>query len=175
MKKLIGIGCLLCIVATASAQKTIQERLYYYSPKGLTFVPPLSRPGIIYNGKLFIGKRKLAGLFGLMNDPRMDEYFRKYKANKTTADIIGTTGTVVLPLVNLFVTANNGKINWWLVGAAAIAGGTGGYFNAMAQKNLLMAALYFDEKQKAMPPAVTKPTSFVPQQQSIGIAIPLSK
>lgn len=150
------------------AQNKVFEQLYYHSPKGLSFIPPLSRPGLVYNGKLYIGKKKLTTLFTQLNDEQLNFYYTKYKANKTTADILTFTGGVVLPLVNIFISTNQGKVNWLLIGSSALLNITGGVLNVQAQKNLLLAAAYFDKKNGYA-------SSFVPQQQSIGFAIPLGK
>jgi len=157
------------ISTTTQAQNKIQEQLFYYSAKGLSFIPPLSRPGLIYDGKLYIGSKKLSTLFSKLNDEQLNLYFKKYKSNKTTADILTFTGSFALPIVNIIVSANDGKLNWWLMGASILMGGTGGFLNVQAQKNLLMASLYYDKKM-----GYTTAT-LIPQQQSIGIVIPLGK
>jgi hypothetical protein len=70
---------------------------------------------------------------------------------------------------NIFISTNQGKINWWLLGTSIVMNGTGGYLNMQAQKNLLLASMYYDKKMGY------PHTAYVPQQQSVGIAIPLSK
>jgi hypothetical protein len=150
------------------AQNKVFEQLYYHSPKGLSFIPPLSRPGLVYNGKLYIGKKKLAILFTQLNDAQLNFYFQKYKSNKTTADVLSFIGGVALPLANVFISTNQGKVNWLLIGSSALLNITGGVLNVQAQKNLLLASAYFDKKNGYA-------SNFVPQQQSIGFAIPLSK
>lgn len=168
-KNVIAFLFFLFVFADVNAQsKVANEELYYHSAKGLTYIPPLSRPGIVYNGKLYIGKRKLTILFSQLNDEKLNTFFQKYKANKTAADVLSITGTVVLPLTNLFLTANDGKINWWLLGASLLVNGSSNILNMQAQKNLLTATIYYD-KQKGY----TK--NFVPQQQQISFTIPLSK
>lgn len=158
-----------CSLNNLQAQDKIKEQLYYYSPKGLTFIPPLSRPGLIYNGQLYIGKKKLGTLFNQLHDINLDIYFLKYKSNKTSADILTFVGGVALPIANIFISTNQGKINWWLLGTSIVMNGTGGYLNMQAQKNLLLASMYYDKKMGY------PHTAYVPQQQSVGIAIPLSK
>ena len=168
MKKLALFIMVVILSSQCFAQKTLQEQLFYYSPKGLTFIPPLSRPGLVYNGKLYIGKNKLNGLFGQLNDEQLSTYFAKYKSNKTTADILTFVGGFALPIANIFISTNQGKINWWLLASSALLNGTGGFLNVQAQKNLLLASVYFDKKMGYT-------SSIIPQQQTIGFAIPLSK
>ncbi len=168
MRKIVLIFCLFFCCINIYAQKKVQEQLYYYSPKGLSFIPPLSRPGLIYNGKLYIGKTKLNVLFNELNDRELKTYFKKYKANKTAADILTFTGGFVLPLANIFISTNQGKINWWLIGTSAALNGTGGFLNIQAEKNLLLASTYFDKKMGYA-------NNIIPQQQTLSFRIPLSK
>ena len=151
------------------AQDRLKEQLFYYSPKGLTFIPPLSKPGLVYNGKLYLGRKKLAILFDTLRDDRLNYHFAKYKANKTPADILGFLGSVALPIANVFISTNSGKVNWPLIGAGVVLGGTGGYLNFQAQKHLLYASMYYDQKMNI------KHTTYAPQQPSVGIAISLGK
>ncbi len=167
MKKWLLV-LLIFISLETIAQNTLTERLYYHSAKGLTFIPPLSRPGLVFNGKLYIGKKKLQTLFTQLNDEQLNTYFKKYKANKTTADILTFVGGFALPLVNVFISTQQGKVNWYLIGTSAALNVTGNILNMHAQKNLLLAAGYYDQKKGFA-------NSFVPQQQSIGFTIPLSK
>lgn len=159
---------LLFLSSKTMAQGNLTEKLYYHSAKGLTFIPPLSRPGLVYNGKLYIGKNKLQNLFSQLNDKQLNTYFKKYKANKTTADILSFVGGFALPLVNVFISTQQGKVNWYLIGTSAALNVTGNILNLHAQKNLLLAAGYYDQKKGFA-------NSFVPHQQSIGFNIPLGK
>lgn len=171
MRKGLLLMLLLLFLGNSSvqAQDKLKAQLFYYSPKGLTFIPPFSKPGLVYNGQLYIGRKRLAVLFDSLKDDRLNYHFKKYKANKTPADIIGFFTTVVLPITNLVIASNDGKINWPLVAASAALGGTGGYLNFQAQKHLLYSSLYFDQKMGI------KHTSYAPQQTSVGITIPLGK
>ncbi len=168
MKEITFIFCLVFCANIVIAQKKIQEQLYYHSPKGLSFIPPLSRPGLVYKGKLYIGKTKLNVLFNELNDQQLNEYFKKYTSNKTAADILTFTGAFVLPLANIFISTNQGKINWWLIATSAALNGTGGFLKIQAEKNLMLTSAYFDKKMGLT-------SNFLPQQQSITIRIPLSK
>jgi hypothetical protein len=168
MKKVVLLCWVLMACSQLQAQDKLKQQLFYYNPKGLSFIPPLSKPGIMYDGKLYVGKKQLEQLFKTLNDAQLNTYFFKYKKNKSAANILSVAG-YILPIVNIAVSANDGKFNWWLFGGGLLTGGVGGYFNGQAQKNLLQGVLYYDNKQKA---AVT---GFVPRQQTIGIAIPLSK
>jgi len=170
MRKIV----LLCIIifgflATTQAQQQLQEQMFYYSAKGISFIPPLTKPGLVYGGKLYLGKRKLSTLFHQLNDEQLNFFFKKYKANKTAADILSVTGTFAIPLANIIVAANDGKINWWLIGAGVLCSGTSGVLNLQAQKYLLKSAYYYDKKMGFTHAGISI------QQQSIGFAIPLSK
>jgi hypothetical protein len=162
------LAFLLCISSCVFAQSGVQEQLYYHSPKGLSFIPPLSRPGLVYNGKLYIGKKKLSVLFRDLHDEQLNIYFQKYKSNKTSADILSFVGGFALPIANIFISTNQGKVNWWLIGSSALLNATSGVLKIQAEKNLLLAAVYYDKKKGYA-------DNFVPQQQRIGFTIPLGR
>ncbi len=168
MKKVVLMLLVLIACNQLMAQDKLKQQLFYYNPKGLSFIPPLSKSGIMYDGKLYVGKKQLEQLFKNLNDAQLNTYFLKYKKNKSAANILSVVG-YILPIVNIAVSANDGKFNWWLFSGGLVAGGVGGYFNGQSQKNLLQGVLYYDNNQK------TAATGFVPKQQSIGISIPLSK
>ncbi len=169
--KYFFIGCCFLLLCSKNlfAQDKIKQQLFYYSPKGLTFIPPFSKPGLVYNGKLYMGRKQLGPLFSTLKDEKLDFFFRKYKANKTPADVLGIVGGFALPIANIFISTNSGKINWPLLGAGILMGGTANYLNFQAQKNLLYASIYYDQKMGI------QHTTYQPQQQSIGFAIPLGK
>lgn len=165
MKAILVIASFF-VCSFLNAQNKAFEKLYYHSPKGLSFIPPLSRPGLVYNGKLYIGKKQLGALFNQLNNPDLNYYFDKYKANKTSADVLTFLGSFALPLANIFISTNQGRVNWWLLGSSVLLNGTGSFLNIHAQKHLLLAATYYDKKNGSV-------NNFVPQQQSIGFAVSL--
>jgi hypothetical protein len=167
-KCIVAFLLLLCISSNIQAQDKIKQQLFYYSPKGLSFIPPLSKPAIVCNGKMYLGRKQLGRLFDSLKDDRLNRYFEKYKANKTPADILSFTGSVALPIINIFVSSNAGKINWPLLVSSMLLSGTSSYLNFQAQKHLLYASLYYDNKMNQI-------RTYVPQQQSIGFSIPLTK
>jgi|GEM_PF-7058036 len=169
MRRILVIVFVLVACAKGlHAQDKVKQKLFYYSPKGLTFIPPFSKPGLLYDGKLYMGRKQLSGLFGRLNDDRLDRYFVKYKANKTPADILSFIGGFALPITNIFISTNAGKVNWPLLATSVLLSGTSGYLNTQAQKHLLYASIYYDQK-------MGNPHTFTSNQQSIGFAIPLSK
>jgi hypothetical protein len=162
--RIILIMAFFFVTEASYGQNKAFEKLYYHSPKGLTFIPPLSRPGLVYNGKLYIGKKQLETLFNQLKNPDLDYYFDKYKANKTSADVLTFLGSFALPLANIFISTNQGRVNWWLLGSSVVLNGTGSFLNIQAQKHLLLAAAYYDKKNAQV-------NNFVPQQQSIGFTV----
>lgn len=159
---------IFCLMTNAKAQDKIQEKLYYHSANGFSFVPPLSRPAIVYKGKLYVGKNKLSVLFNQFNDAQMNSYFKKYISNKTTADVLSFTGSVVLPIANIFISTQQGKVNWWLIASSALLNGTAGIFKIQAEKNLMLICTYFDKKMGYA-------QQIIPSQQSICFTFPLKK
>lgn len=164
--KLIFILLFICIVADASAQKINQET-FYYNPKGFTFMPSLKKPSIIYQGKLFVGRRQLTSLFATLNNEQLNAYFKKYKANKTAAALM-TIASYGLSLYSLIDwRANDKKFNWYTFGGGLLLSGAGGYLDAKGNENLRNAAIVFDH--------ATRNTTFAPAQSAIRFTIPLSK
>jgi hypothetical protein len=103
-----------------------------------------------------------------LHDEQLNIYFQKYKSNKTSADILSFVGGFALPIANIFISTNQGKVNWWLIGSSALLNATSGVLKIQAEKNLLLAAVYYDKKKGYA-------DNFVPQQQRIGFTIPLGR
>lgn len=140
---------------------------YYYNPKGFTFVPALKKPSIIYQGKLFVGRRQLTSLFATVNNEALNAYFKKYKANKTASAVLNIA-SFGLSLYSIFDWRRNDKdFNWYTFGGGLLLGGVSGYLDAKGNENLRNAALAFDE--------ATRKTTFVPAQPTIQFTIPLSR
>lgn len=164
--KLFLSTCFYCIINSAAAQKIVQET-YYYNPKGLTFIPALKKPSIIYQGKLHVGRKQLTGLFNHLNNQELNAYFKKYKANKTASAILNIAGIGLSAYSLLDWRAGEKKFNWYTFGGGLLIGGVSGYLDTKGNENLRKAALVFDN-------ATTK-TTFAPVQSSVSFTIPLSK
>lgn len=159
---------ILCFLGTieAHAQTAIQET-YFYNPKGFTFVPALKKPAIIYEGKLFVGRKQLSALFATVNNPHLDVYFRKYKTNKTASAVlqIASFGLSLYSLIDW--RSNDRDFNWYTFGGGLLMSGVSGYLDAKGNENLRNAALAFDNAKRN--------TTFVPRQTTIRFTIPLSR
>jgi len=139
---------------------------YFYNPKGITFVPALKKPALIYQGKLFVGSKQLNALFSHLNNEQLNRYFKKYHSNRTAAVITNLAG-IGLSLYSLIDwRSNEKKFNWYTFGGGIVLSGMSGYLDLKASENLRNAALVFDE--------ATRKTTFVPKQRSITFTIPLS-
>jgi len=165
LKPALFITCCIVVMHVAQAQKAVQQQ-FYYNAKGLTFVPPLSKPAIIYQGKLFAGKKQLTNLFAHLNNEELNTYFAKYRKNKTAANLFWLTG-LGLSIYSLIDWRAGDKFNWYTFGAGLVCSGGSGYFNSRASLNLLNAAVVFDN--------ATKKTTFVPSQPKISFSIPLTR
>jgi hypothetical protein len=164
--KTLFILFFLWVTTEASAQKIIQET-YYYNPKGFTFIPALKKPSIIYQGKLFVGRKQLTALFATVNNQELNAYFKKYKANKTASAILSVASFGLSLYSILDWRASERKFNWYTFGGGLLLSGVSGYLDAKGNENLRNAAVVFDN--------ATRRTTFVPQQPSIHFTIPLSR
>lgn len=155
---LVGITIL---VKAQSPQST-----YFYNSKGLTFIPALKKPALIYQGKLIVGKKQLSGLFSYLNNEELNKYFKKYKQNKTASTILTLAGVGLSAYSLLDWRTSSRKFNWYTFGGGLAISGVSGYLDAKASENLRNAALIFDNVKK---------TSFVPRQSTITFTISLAK
>jgi hypothetical protein len=166
LAKLFFSICFFCIINSSSAQKIVQET-YFYNPKGLTFVPALKRPSIIYQGRLHVGRKQLTGLFNHLNNQELNAYFKKYKANKTASAILNIAGYGLSAYSLLNWRAGERKFNWYTFGGGLLIGGVSGYLDTKGNENLRKAAIVFDK--------ATTNTTFAPVQSTVSFTIPLSK
>lgn len=164
--KLFFFSCLFCTTTEATSQKIIQET-YYYNPRGFTFIPALKKPSIIYQGKLFVGRKQLTSLFATVNNAHLNTYFKKYKSNKTTSAILNVAsfGLSLYSLIDW--RAGDRDFNWYTFGGGLLLTGVSGYLDAKGNEQLRNAALVFDN--------ATRSTTFVPRQKTIRFTIPLSR
>lgn len=147
MRKLFFIVFLLfAFVNLASAQLSeLQEQLYFHSSSGLSFVPTLTKPGMIYKGKLYTG-RNLQSLIYQISDPNLEAFYKKYKRKRDVGNILVYTGTAV-GIANIFISARQASINWWIIGANALLNASGGALKNQAQLHLLQGAMYYQQTQ----------------------------
>jgi len=121
---------------------------FYYNPKGVSYVPALSKPGLIYNGQLYNGKRRLDYLMALLNNPQYTIYYDQYRSNRTWAGIITVLGTAT-SIVGLIGTNDNRNINWYLLGGGLLLNGTAAVLNNIAAQQLRSIAVLMDQEQKS--------------------------
>lgn len=164
--KLLLIVFFSWISFEASSQKLLQET-YYYNPRGFTFIPALKKPSIIYQGKLFAGRKQLTALFASANNEVLNTYFRKYKANKTSSAILKVVSAGLSIYSILDWRTSDRKFNWYVFGGGLAISGVSGYLDAKGNEHLRNAALAFDNAMKK--------TTFVPAQPTIHFTIPLSR
>lgn len=174
MAKFKFIFLFIVIVQASIVQAQVnkmQEQLYFQGTKGLAFIPPLSRPALLYNKKMYVGKKQLQNLFLQFNNPEMMHYYVKYVNNKTAADVLSLSANFALPIANVIVTSKTGKLNWWLIGSAVATSLVGNYFNIKAQSNLMQAVAYYETLSST---TVIEKNDY-PIQNLFSIQIPLVK
>jgi hypothetical protein len=164
-KTLFLATCLSCITAAAMGQSA--QEAFYYNPGGFTFIPALKKPSIIYQGKLFAGRKQLSALFAHVNNEKLNAYFRKYKSNKTASTVLTVAGAALSVYSLLDWRTADRKFNWYTFGGGIVLSGVSGYLDMKASENLQHAAIVFDN--------VTKKTTFVPKQSTLTFTIALSK
>lgn len=121
---------------------------FYYNPKGATYLPALSKPGLIYNGQLYNGKRRLDYLMALLNNPQYTIYYDQYRSNRTWAGIITVMGTAT-SVLGLIGTNDNRNINWYLLGGGLLLNGTAAVLNNIAAQQLRSIAVSMNQEQKS--------------------------
>lgn len=136
---------------------------FYYNPKGVSYIPALSKPGLIYNGQLYNGKRRLDYLMAYLNNPQYTIYYDQYRSNRTWAGIITVLGTAT-SVVGLIGTNGSRNINWYLLGGGLILNGTAAVLNSIAAQQLRSIAVLMDQEQKSK--------GLQKSPNNIGISIP---
>lgn len=165
LQKLLFISLVILSSFSAKAQKP--QDVFYYNPVGFTFVPMLKKPAIIYQGKLYTGRKQLNGLFGHLNNEELNSYFKKYKANRTASTILTVAGVGLSVYSLVDWRSSDKKFNWYTFGGGLVLSGVSGYLDAKASENLRNAAVVYDK--------ATRKTTFVPQQKTITLTISLAK
>jgi hypothetical protein len=163
LQKLLVFCFFNLIFLSASAQK-VQDN-YFYNAKGLTFLPAMKRPAIIYQGRLFVGRKQLTGLFNYLNNRELNLYFKKYRSNQTASTILKIAGVGLSVYSLLDWRSSDRKLNWYTLGGGLVISGVSGYLDLKASQNLRNAALVFDN--------ATKKTTFVPRQPTLTFTISL--
>lgn len=167
-KRLKIIAIVLCFFTgfvNAQAQpNTPESQQFYYSPKGLTFVPSLTKPGLIYQGHLYTGKASLDYLMEKVNVPDCYLEYFDYKRNRTWATVLTFVGTAT-SIVGLIGTNENRQVNWWLLGGGILINGTSAYLNAAAAQHLRAVAVILDQQNKR--------TGMIYSPKQLGLTIPL--
>jgi hypothetical protein len=143
---------------------TPESQQFYYSPKGMSFVPSLTKPGLIYKGQLYTGKASLDYLISKVNVPECQFEYEDYKRNRTWASILTFVGTAT-SIVGLIGTNENRKINWYLLGGGILVSGTSAILNAAAAQHLRAVAVNLDQQNNR--------TGMIQFPKQLGLRIPL--
>lgn len=165
LPKLLLIICFSWLTTAACAQNV--QQTFVYNPKGLTFIPALKKPSIIYQGKLFAGTKQLSALFNYLHNDELNKYFRKYRANKTASTIVTLAGVGLSVYSLIDWRSSSRKFNWYTFGGGIVLSGVSGYLDGKAAENLRNAAIVFDN--------ATRKTTFVPQQSTLTFTFSLSR
>ena len=164
--KLLAI-LLICFTGFIDAQAqpmTPESQQFYYSPKGLTYVPSLSKPGLIYQGHLYTGKTSLDYLIQKINVPECYLEYYDYKTNRTWATVLTFVGTAT-SILGLVGTNDSRQVNWWLLGSGILINGTSAYLNAEAAQHLRAVAVILDKQYNRI--------GMINSPKQLGLTIPL--
>jgi len=143
---------------------TPESQQFYYSPKGISFVPNLTKPGLIYQGHLYTGRASLDYLIAKVNIPECYFEYIDYKTNRTWATVLTFVGTAT-SIVGLIGTNNNRRVNWYLLGSGILINGASAYLNAAAAQHLRAVAVNLDEHNNRM--------GMLSSPKELGITIPI--
>jgi hypothetical protein len=160
---LLFISCIGFLDAQAQPI-TPESQQFYYSPKGLTFVPSLTKPGLIYQGHLYTGKTSLDYLIQKVNVPECYLEYFDYKRNRTWATVLTFVGTAT-SIVGLIGTNESRQVNWWLLGSGILINGTSAYLNAAAAQHLRAVAVILDKQYNRI--------GMINSPKQLGLTIPL--
>lgn len=158
---------IFCFLGTSYAQNppvTPESQQFYYSAKGMSFVPSLTKPGLIYQGQLYSGKARLDYLISKVNVPECYFEYEDYKRNRTWATILTFVGTAT-SIVGLIGTNENRHINWYLLSGGILISGTSAMLNAAAAQHLRAAAIILDQQNNR--------TGMISSPKQLGLTIPI--
>ena len=157
------MGFFYGITVAQSPPITPESQQFYYSYRGMSFVPSLTRPGLIYQGKLYTGKRSLDYLIEKVNVPECYLEYIDYKRNRTWATVLSFVGTAT-SIIGLIGTNDNRKINWYLLGGGILINGSSAVLNAVAAQHLRAVAVNLDEQKNRI--------GMISSPKQLGISIP---
>lgn len=147
-----------------SAPITPEAQQFYYSPKGMSFVPSLTKPGLIYQGQLYAGRASLDYLIAKVNVPECYLEYIDYKRNKTWATVLTFVGTAT-SIIGLIGTNDNRNINWYLLSGGILLSGTSAILNAAAAQHLRAVAINLDQQKNRI--------GMMSFPKQLGLSIPL--
>jgi hypothetical protein len=156
--------CFTGFIDTQAQPITPESQQFYYSPKGLTFVPSLSKPGLIYQGHLYTGKTSLDYLIQKVNVPECYLEYYDYKTNRTWATVLTFVGTAT-SILGLIGTNESRQVNWWLLSSGILINGTSAYLNAVAAQHLRAVAVILDKQNNRI--------GMINSPKQLGLTIPL--
>jgi hypothetical protein len=142
---------------------TLESQQFYYSPRGMSFVPSLTKPGLIYQGHLYSGKASLDYLIAKVNVPECYLEYIDYKRNRTWATVLTFVGTAT-SIIGLIGTNDNRNINWYLLSGGILISGTSAILNAAASQHLRAVALNLDQQKSR--------TGMISFPKQLGLTIP---
>ena len=163
--KIIIALIFLLIGQSSFAQPTsFESQQYYEVSKGISYVPVLTKPALIYHGKLYTGKKQLDYLVDQLKDPTSTILYSQYRENRTWATILTVLGSAT-SIVGLLGTNNEYKINWYLLGGGLLLNGTAGALNNIAAQQLRAIAIQADKKNNSL--------GMIQSPNNVGIRLPL--
>lgn len=167
MMRVLFLICFILIFQSAKTQPPSPEsQQFYYSSKGISYIPAMNKPGLIYKGQLYNGKRRLDYLITQLNDPSYGILYSQYRENRTWASVLTLLGTAT-SIVGLIGTDDSRKINWLLLGGGIVLNGSAGLLNMIAAQQLRAIAVVMDDKHKT--------TGMIVSPNNIGISLPFKK
>jgi hypothetical protein len=158
------ISCFFNFVHAQAVPLTPESQQFYYSPGGMSFVPSLTKPGLIYHGQLYSGKARLDYLIAKVNVPECYLEYIDYKRNRTWATVLTFVGTAT-SIVGLIGTNDNRNINWYLLSGGILISGTSAILNAAAAQHLRAVAINLDQQKNR--------TGMIYFPKQLGFSIPL--
>lgn len=148
-KIIIALFFLLIAQSLFAQPSTVESQQYYESSNGISYVPVLTKPALIYQGKLYTGKKQLDYLMDQLKDPSSTILYSQYRENRTWATILTVFGTAT-SIVGLFGKNNENKINWYLLGGGLLLNGTAGALNNIAAQQLMAIAVQANKKNNSL-------------------------
>lgn len=167
MKQLGVLLLFLFIFQIGKTQSpTPESQQFYYNAQGVSYVPAMTKPGLIYQGQLYNGKRRLDYLIAKLDDPRYRILYNRYRVNRTWASVLTILGTAT-SVVGLTGTNDNRNINWFLLGGGIVLNASAAVVNAIAAQELRAIAVLMDQQHKTL--------GMISSPNNLGIKLPLKK